>query len=231
MHKLFETGCLMLIGLSGMASGSGFAGPLSDSNPPEGAVILFGGQDTSSWVHRDGRMAEWAVKDGVLEIVPKTGDIMTRQHFGDFRLHLEFQLPILPPEAKGQARANSGVYLQGRYEIQILDSFNNETYANGMSGALYGQKAPDINACKPGGQWQSYDITFRSGRSAPDRTLMERPRVTVYHNGILIHDSVEIVGDATPGGMVGDISKGGPILLQDHSHPIRFRNIWLKPIK
>src|SRR5437867_7661595 len=140
----------------------------SPKPPPRGAVVLFDGKDLSGWVKRSGQPAGWKVQDGYVEIVSGKGDIMTREKFGpDFKLHVEFWLPLMP-EAKGQARANSGVYLQGRYEVQVLDSYKNDTYANGSVGALYGIIAPDKEAqqkaVRPPEKWQTYDITFHAPR-------------------------------------------------------------------
>lgn len=197
--------------------------------PPHGAVILFDGKDLSQWVRRDNRQPpDWTVTDGYMEVKP-TSDIITKQEFGDYLLHVEFWIPPTPDNVTSQAKGNSGVYNHGRYEIQVLDSFNNTTYAVGMCGAIYEQKPPDINACKPAGQWQSYDITFRGPRFDSSGKEIERPRVTVYHNGILIHNDVEITKEFTRAGIEGTVPKTGPILLQNHGNPVRYRNIWIVP--
>jgi hypothetical protein len=202
-----------------------------DGKPPAGSIILFDGKDLSAWKHRGtGEAAKWAIVDGVAEVTPGTPDLITRQEFGDFQLHVEFNIPVLPPEVKSQERGNSGVYMHGHYEVQILDSFNNETYKNGMCGSIYEQKEPDINACKPAGEWQTYDITFRSPRFGPDGKLTERARITVWHNEILIHKDIEIQQDFTRAGMEGPPPKTGPILLQNHGSKVRYRNIWVKPL-
>jgi hypothetical protein len=199
------------------------------AKPPRGAVVLFDGRDTSAWRHRDSKLpVAWRVVDGSLEVQPGAGDIMTAREFADCRLHVEFNLPLIP-EAKSQARANSGVYLQGRYEIQILDSFHNETYPKGGVGAIYGQKDPDRYAIRPPGEWQSYDITFRAARFDQDGRVTQRPRMTVHHNDILIHDNVEIE-DTTTAGLGGPVVARGPVLLQDHGNRVRFRNIWVLPL-
>lgn len=203
----------------------------SQSNPddPQGAVVLFDGKDTSAWVHRNSREPfAWKVENGDMVVTAGKPDIMTRQEFGDYRLHVEFCLPLMP-EAKDQGRANSGVYNQGRYEIQILDNWNNSTYATGGIGAIYGQKDPDKDAIVPPGWWNTYDILFRSARLGPDGKVVEKPRITVWHNGIKIHNNVEIE-KSTTAGIEGPWVTKGPILLQNHGNPVRFRNIWIVPM-
>jgi len=165
-----------------------------------------------------------------LVVKPGSPDIVTKRDFGDYRLHVEFWLPLMADQ-KDQARANSGVYNQGRYEIQVLDSYNNSTYQFDGCGAIYGQKDPDQNAIKPPEQWNTYDITFRAPRFGKDGKVTQKPRVTVFHNGLKIHDNVEIQGNATTSGIAGPQPKVGPILLQDHGCPVRYRNIWIVPIK
>ena len=206
--------------------------------PPKGATALFNGKDLSGWVTRDGKPALWNVEEGYVEIVSGKGDIMTKEKFGpDFQLHVEFWLPLME-KAKGQARANSGVYLQGRYEIQVLDSYKNDTYANGSVGALYGIIAPDKEAqqkaIRPPEKWQSYDITFHAPRVDDAGKVTEKGRLTVALNGVPIIKDGEF--DHTTGGAVDNqIGKAGPILLQDHHNAgggpnVRYRNIWIKPI-
>jgi hypothetical protein len=208
--------------------------------PPSGATVLFTGKDLDNWTTRDGKPAQWKVEDSVIEIVSGKGDIMTKDKFGpDFQLHVEFWLPKMPDEVKGQARANSGVYLQGRYEIQVLDSYNNETYANGSVGALYGIIAPDAEAqkkaVKPPEQWNTYDITFRAPRVDPSGKVTESGRLTVKLNGVTLIDDGKF--DKVTGGAIDEkIGEPGPILLQDHQNKgggpnVRYRNIWLKPLE
>jgi hypothetical protein len=197
--------------------------------PPEGAIVLFDGKDLSGWVTRSGAPAKWKVTDGYMEVVPFTGDIMTEKKFGPaFTLHVEFWLPLMA-DKKGQARSNSGVYLQGRYEIQVLDSYMNDTYPDGACGALYKIIAPSKNASKPPEQWQTYDITFHAPRVAPDGNAIEKGEVTVVHNGETIIDQGRF-DKVTAGALDVKIAEPGPIRLQDHTCKVRFRNIWLLPL-
>jgi hypothetical protein len=196
------------------------------SPPPAGAVVLFDGKDLSGWTTRKGDPAGWKIENGYLQCVPGKGDVMTKETFGpDFQLHVEFWLPLMA-DKKGQARANSGVYLQGRYEIQVLDSYMNETYANGSCGALYGLIAPTKNASKPPEQWQTFDITFHAPRVDSAGKVTQKGQLTVVQNGVTIIDKGEF--DKLTGGALNDkMNEPGPILLQDHGNTIRFRNIWL----
>jgi hypothetical protein len=199
--------------------------------PPKGAVVLFDGKDTSAWVQRDTKEpCKWDVMDGTLVVKAGVSDIMTKQEFGDYHLHLEFWLPN-QPNRRDQDRSNSGVYNQGRYEIQILDSYQNPTYKFGGVGALYGIKDPDKNAVLPPENWNIYDIVFRSARLDAGGTLIAKPRISVWHNGLRVHKDVEIPNPGTTAGLEGKWTTKGPILLQNHGSPIRFRNIWIEPVK
>jgi type 1 glutamine amidotransferase len=204
-------------------------GPDLSPPPPEGAVILFGGDDGAAWQHLQGPFA-WRGVDGAVEVVAGTGNAFTREAFGDALLHVEFRCPPTADEVRGQAKGNSGVYIQGRYEVQVLDSYGvaPSRVGKGDCGALYGQKAPDVNATRPGGRWQSYDIRFRAPRFDESGAKVENARVTVWHNGLLIHEDVEIPGP-TAGGMGSDERAAAPLMLQDHGNPVRYRNIWILP--
>jgi hypothetical protein len=200
--------------------------------PPKGAVVLFNGKDLTGWVTRGGKPAPWKVRDGFMEVTGG-GDIMTEEKFGpDFQLHVEFWLPLMP-DAKGQGRANSGVYLQGRWEIQVLDSYKNDTYANGSVGALYGLIAPDKDAqqkaIRPPEQWQTYDITFQAPRVGDDGKVTDKGHVTVVLNGVTIIDDGRF-NKVTGGAIDEKMGTPGPILLQDHGCKVRFRNVWIKPM-
>ncbi len=199
---------------------------------PEGATVLLGAAlQPNAWQHPDGEPVRWrAVGDGDdrgLEVVPKAGSIVTRQAFGDFRLHVEFRVPRESAADRGQARGNSGVYLQRRYEVQILDSHGQEPRADGC-GALYRQRAPARNASRPPEEWQSYDIWFSAARFDEAGEKLEDARITVLHNGWLIHDDVALPDKTGAGRSEGP--EPGPILLQDHGDPVRFRNVWIEPM-
>jgi len=192
--------------------------------PPGGAVVLIG-DSIEAWTRADGTTAaDWPVVDGVATV--GKGNIRTREKFGDFQMHLEFNVPYMP-DAKGQARGNSGVYLQGIYELQVLDSYGLKPQTNDC-GAIYQQIAPSVNACKPPLRWQTYDITFHAARREGDK-VVKKARLTVVQNGLTIIDDKEI--SPTPGA-VGDVKEGeyGPIMLQDHGNAVQYRNMWLKPL-
>jgi hypothetical protein len=193
---------------------------------PEGAIILFDGKSLDGWIKRDGGgKPAWKILEGGILQVERGGDIITRQKFdGNFKLHVEFRVPYLP-KATGQARGNSGVYVQGRYEVQILDSYGLDSKDNDC-GAIYEVAAPLVNACKAPTVWQSYEIEFHSPKCENGKQL-EPPWMTVYQNGTKIHDKVKITKDNTRAGLGGDPCEPGPILLQDHGNPVQFRNIWL----
>ena len=196
---------------------------------PEGAIILFDGKSLKNWTPRGGKgEAQWKLVEGGAMQAGK-GDIHTTQSFaGKFRLHVEFRVPYEPDKA-GQGRGNSGVYVQGRYEVQVLDSYGLKSGKNDC-GAIYGVAAPSVNACKAPTVWQSYDIEFTAPVFEGGKKV-QNARMTVYHNGIKIHDNVEIPVDNTTAGMGGPPDKPGPIMLQDHGHPVQYRNIWLLPLK
>ena len=195
--------------------------------PPKGAVVLFNGKDLNNWHTRDGRPVGWQVAKGVMTVVKSTGDIMTNETFTDFMLHLEFMEPDMP-QATGQAKGNSGVYLQGRYEIQVLDSYGIPVPGKGDCGAIYDQFASLVNACKPPLQWQSYDVVFRAAR-IDDKGQQQQARLTVLQNGIVIHNNVQVLGP-TGGAIDNKILEPGPLLLQDHGDPLKYRNVWIVPL-
>lgn len=188
--------------------------------------ILFAGKDWSQWATRDGSPSPWTLNED-RSVTITQGDAVSNHEFGDFQLHLEFLCPSMP-DMQGQARANSGLYLHGRYEIQILDN-HGEAPSNNRCGAVYGLAAPLVNASKPPDAWQTYDVIFRAPRFDDAGAVIEKPRMTVLHNGIVIHNNLEVL-DTTGGGLDRNLVPRGPIMLQDHGDPIRFRNIWVRDL-
>lgn len=202
--------------------------PGAPGKAPADAIVLIGGADLSAWQNADGKApAGWIYKDGVAT-VNSTGSIMTRESFGDVQLHVEFATPE-KVEGHGQERGNSGVYLMGRYEVQVLDSFNNETYPDGQCGAVYKQHPPLVNACRGPGEWQTYDIVFHAPRFDAAGRKTTPGDVTVLHNGVLIQDHAEFSG-VTGGNLTPESADPGPIMLQDHGNPMRFRNVWVRKL-
>jgi hypothetical protein len=205
--------------------------PGGPGKAPSDAVVFFDGRDLSQWETRDGGPSGCAVADGAMTCKTGAGDIFSKTKFRDAQIHLEFAPPYMP-ENKDQSRGNSGVYLHGRYEIQVLDSYNNPTYPNGSCAAIYGQAAPMVNASRPPEQWQSYDIIFHGARCDSGGNLVQKPRVTMLHNGVLVHDNVEIRNLGK--GCAAGIGEPGPLMLQDHNYKgapvtlMKFRNIWVR---
>lgn len=200
--------------------------------PPSDAIVLFNGRDLSNWKSVQGGPARWEVGNGYFQVVPGTGDIETDRSFHDFQLHIEWATPA-PPHGEDQGRGNSGVFLQGLYEVQVLDSFHSKTYPDGQAGALYGQYPPLVNACRPPGQWQTYDIVFHAPRFLPNGVLYRPARVTVFQNGVLVQDNVALTGP-TENKVRPPYQPGvatGPLRLQDHHNPVRYRNIWIRELK
>ena len=199
--------------------------------PPRDAVVLLGADSLDAWQTPEGGKPGWRLAGGVLETVPGAGPIRTKETFGDVQLHVEWAAPE-PPAGVSQDRGNSGIFLMGQFEVQVLDSYRAETYADGQAGAIYGQYPPLFNASRPPGQWQSYDIAFRRPRFDRDGKLLDGARLTVFHNGILIQNNEELWGQTN--WLVSqpfdpNVDRG-PIQLQDHNHPVRYRNIWLRTL-
>jgi len=199
--------------------------------PPSDAVVLFDGSGVGAWRNANGEAAGWVVHNGAMEAVPGAGYVFTRQEFGDVQLHLEWAAPT-PPKDSGQGRGNSGVFLMGNYELQVLDSYQNDTYPDGQAGAAYGQYPPLVNASLPSGSWQSYDIIFHPPHFDSTGVLIAPARMTAFQNGLLIQDDVAFWGptnwlQANP--YVAGPPRG-PVALQDHGNPVRYRNIWVREL-
>jgi len=213
--------------------------PGSPNHPelaPSDAIVLFDGTSFDAWTKTDGKPVEWTldnakVKGSAMTCKPGSGSIMTKQTFGDMQIHIEFATPKADADAglKSQARGNSGVYIQGRYEVQVLDSYQNETYPDGQCGAVYKQHAPLVNVCRAPGEWQTYDIVFTAAKFDAAGKKTASPRVTVLHNGVLIQNNVEITGP-TGGAMGEDETKPGGLMLQDHGNFVQYRNVWVRKL-
>ena len=205
--------------------------PGQPGQAPSDATVLFEGKDLSQWEGANGGAPGWIVLNGYMEVKPGTGSISTKQAFGDCQLHVEFSEP-LPAMGESQERGNSGVFPMGLYEIQVLDSYQNKTYADGQASAVYGQYPPLVNASRPPGQWQTYDIVFHGPRFANDGKLLRPARVTVLHNGVLTQDNVEPTGPTGHGERPPYKAHPAklPLTLQNHGNSVRFRNIWIREL-
>ena len=201
----------------------------TDADPPSDAIVLFNGKDLSHWRSEDGSPAKWIIRDGYVEVKPGAGGIETIDKFADVQLHIEWATPSVV-KGEGQERGNSGVFLMGRYEVQVLDSYQNETYYHGQAGAIYKQYPPLVNASRKPGEWQSYDIIFHAPHFDEMGKVVDRARMTVLHNGVLIQNNVEVYGityhDRAP--VYIPHASQESLSLQDHGNPIRYRNIWIR---
>ena len=205
--------------------------PGASGAPPSDAIVLFDGRDLSEWTDADGRPARWAVADGAVTVASGTGSLVSRRAFGNIQLHLEWRTPA-QVAGEGQGRGNSGVFLMGRYEVQVLDSYQNRTYANGQAGSLYKQFIPLVNASRPPGEWQTYDIVFTAPVFDGNGRLVTPAMATVFHNGVLIQHHVTLRG---PTVYIGEPVYEAhpaklPLELQDHGNPVSFRNIWVREL-
>jgi len=203
----------------------------TSATPPSDAIVLFDGKDTSQWHDKNGQPSAWKIENGEL-ISTKGSDLISKQEFGDVQLHVEFCMPQ-PAGEVGQKRNNSGVFFMSKFEIQILDCYQNQTYPDGQTGAIYGQRPPLVNACRPPGQWQTYDATFTTPRFDKDGNVTQPAYLTVFHNGVIVQNHSPILwptmhktlGKYTP------MPPVSPLKLQDHNNPVHFRNIWVRPLK
>jgi len=202
--------------------------PGTGTKPPSDAIVLFDGTDLSKWQSRGGEPAKWIVKDGVLTVEPGTGSISTKEYFGDCQLHIEFKSPD-PEKYNGQNRGNSGIMIQGRYEVQVLDGDNNPTYVNGMVGSIYKQSAPSVNAYTKNGEWQVYDIFWKAPCFGTDDRLESPAIITVVLNGIVVQNNYVLKGTTPYIGFPKYTAHGRmPLSLQDHNTKVSFRNIWIR---
>jgi hypothetical protein len=201
------------------------------SAPPSDAIVLFDGRNLSEWQQVDGGPAKWSVANGAVTVTKGTGGIQTKRGFGDCQLHIEWRTPA-KVEGEGQERGNSGVFFQGRYEIQVLDSYQNATFSNGQAASVYKQYIPLVNASRKPGEWQSYDIIFRAPRFAGDGRVMTPGFFTVLHNGVLVQDHVELKGRTVNTGAPSyeRHNPKEPLMLQDHGYPVSYRNVWIREL-
>jgi hypothetical protein len=205
--------------------------PGEGTQAPSDAIVLFGGKDASEWVNEEEKAIEWTVADGCMTVVKGAGTIQTKREFGDIQLHIEWRSPQ-KIEGEGQGRGNSGIFLQKRYEVQVLDSYKNKTYSNGQAGSIYKQHIPLVNACRPPGEWQTYDIFYEAPRFDDEGELEKPAYITVVHNGILVQNHVKIKGLTVFRGRPyykNHLPKA-PLMLQDHGNPVSFRNIWVREL-
>jgi hypothetical protein len=200
-------------------------GPIG--GPPSDAIVLFDGKDLSKFRGERSAEPKWKLESGVVESTPQ-GGIFSKEEFGDCQLHVEWASPT-DVKGEGQARGNSGVYLMGRYEIQVLDCYHNKTYPNGQCGAFYGHNAPLVNVCRKPGEWQAYDIIFHAPEKLADGKV-QPGSFTVLHNGVLIQDHIRVAEEPTRAAPLKGLVAKGPLYLQDHGNPVRFRNVWIRPL-
>ena len=200
--------------------------PGTQGSAPSDAIVLFDGKDLSAWTSEKGGEPTWKVENGYAEV--QESGIMTKEQFGDIQLHVEWASPA-EVKGEGQGRGNSGVYFQGRYEIQVLDSYNNKTYFNGQAASFYGHNAPLVNACRKPGEWQRYDIIFHAPKPGADGVVTSGS-FTVLHNGVLVQDHILVKGDATTAARFSGATRTGPLLLQNHGNPVHYRNIWVRKL-
>jgi len=199
---------------------------------PSDAIVLFDGTGLSEWESIEGGDAPWLVEEGgVLTVVPHGKDIRTKRSFGDAQLHIEWRTPIYTEPKTGQGPGNSGVFFQDRYEVQVLDSYENKTYANGQAAAIYKQAIPLVNASRAPGEWQTYDIIWKAPRFSRGGGLISPARITVLHNGVLVQNNVTLAGQTEYLVPPSYCPHGpAPLRLQDHGEPVSFRNIWIREL-
>lgn len=198
---------------------------------PSDAIVLFNGKDLNQWQTPDKKPAKWKVEDDAMTVVKGAGNIQTTQSFGDCQLHIEWRSPAVV-KGEGQGRGNSGIFLMGKYELQVLDSYNNRTYSNGQAASMYKQLPPLVNASKKPGEWQTYDVIFTAPRFNKDSSLQSQAKITVLHNGVLVQNNASIWGATQYIGIATNQwhAAEAPITLQDHGDAVSFRNIWIRKL-
>jgi hypothetical protein len=203
----------------------------SNDQPPSDAIVLFGGRDLSAWLDKNNQPAKWTVDGNAMTVTKGTGDIHTEKKFGSCQLHIEWRTPE-KVEGESQGRGNSGIFLMSRYELQVLDSYNNRTYSNGQAGSIYKQHIPLVNASRKPGEWQTYDVIFTAPKFNADGSVNLPARITVIHNGVLVQNNVEIKGSTAYIGQPKYTKHDDkePLTLQDHGNPVSYRNIWIREL-
>lgn len=201
------------------------------ADAPSDAIVLFNGTDASAFEAKGGGPIKWKIENGIMTVVGGTGEIHTKQGFGDCQLHIEWRTPA-EVKGDGQGRGNSGIFFMGRYELQILDSYNNRTYSNGQAGSIYKQLPPLVNVSRGPGEWQTYDVIFIAPRFYEDGSVKSQAQITVLHNGVLVQNHAVLLGGTQYIGLANyeKHSDKEPIILQDHGNPTSFRNIWIRPL-
>jgi hypothetical protein len=203
----------------------------TNADAPSDAIVLFDGKSTDNFLAKDGGAVKWKLENGFMTVVPDAGEIHTKQAFGDCQLHIEWRTPS---EVKGesQGRGNSGIFFMGRYELQVLDSYNNRTYSNGQAGSIYKQLPPLVNASRGPGEWQTYDVIFTAPRFEDDGSVKSQARITVFHNGVLVQNNKALWGGTQYIGIATYEKHGDkePLVLQEHHNPVSYRNIWVRPL-
>lgn len=198
---------------------------------PSDAIVLFNGRDASAFAAKGGGPVQWKIEDGAMTVEKGTGEIHTREGFGDCQLHIEWRTPAVV-KGEGQGRGNSGIFFMSRYELQVLDSYNNRTYSNGQAGSIYKQLVPLVNASRGPGEWQTYDVIFTAPQFYEDGSIKSQARITVFHNGVLVQNNATLSGGTQYIGLANYEKHGPkePLMLQDHGDPVSYRNIWIRPL-
>jgi len=203
----------------------------NSTDAPSDAIVLFDGKNLNEWAFENGKAASWNLENGILTVTKGMGEIQTKKSFGDCQLHIEWRSPALV-KGEGQGRGNSGIFLMGKYELQVLDNYENKTYSNGQAGSIYKQAAPLVNASRKPGQWQQYDINFTAPTFNKDSALKSPGRITVLHNGVLVQNNTTIWGATQYIGIANNKwhNEKLPIKLQDHGDAVSYRNIWIREL-